>query len=507
MKNKEDLIKDLENRIFNSSSIIKLESYAGTGKTTTLEEIFKFYPDKRILYLVFNASMKKEAERRLGSQKNVTVRTLHGLAFPFFKNKYPDAEIQNDLTAMDIKEQFKIEDIKLACRIINEYKDFLASEHNLQQLQKDKVINDKIEEDELDQFEELKKENPELVYKINYSKNSKVKYRFANYILQILKLQESGDLGFTHDTYLKLYQLSKPNLASKFNIISIDEAQDITMSTVSLFLDQPCMKILVGDRYQNIYGFRRTTNALEIIKTPHTYELSKSYRIGQEIASLSSEILSKRYERDVNITGVNVSKLTSHLDIPKESIKYMVSRKTISLLNVAQSLHNEGISFNFIGGINTYGVKNALNLLKYGSVYYKGKKLTKSEIYEIFTETEDAELGILISIERSFESPEDLENLIQAEVSEKEAQVILTTAHRSKGLEWDIVHVLDDFNLIETKIDRDTKKLTLEVADYQEYNLFYVAITRAKKDLILDYGLRQQVELIKKYLGKDNMYE
>ena len=132
---------------------------------------------------------------------------------------------------------------------------------------------------------------------------------------------------------------------------------------------------------------------------------------------------------------------------------------------------------------------------------------TVFKIYEIFTETEDAELGILISIERSFESPEDLENLIQAEVSEKEAQIILTTAHRSKGLEWDIVHVLDDFNLIETKIDRDTKKLTLEVADYQEYNLFYVAITRAKKDLILDYGLRQQVELIKKYLGKDNMYE
>ena len=76
MKTKEDLLTDLKNKIFNSSSIIKLESYAGTGKTTTLEEIFKFYPEKRILYLVFNASMRDEAKSRLANQKNVRVSTL-----------------------------------------------------------------------------------------------------------------------------------------------------------------------------------------------------------------------------------------------------------------------------------------------------------------------------------------------------------------------------------------------------------------------------------------------
>ena len=164
MKTKEDLIADLEKKVFNETSIIKLESYAGTGKTTTLEEIFKYYPSKRILYLVFNASMKREAEQRLSNQKNVKVSTLHGLAYPFYKNNYPDVELQNDITAMDIKEQFKIDDIKLACKILNDYKSFLASEHTLEDLENDNILN------ELREIKELKEhEQNEDPYKEMYN--------------------------------------------------------------------------------------------------------------------------------------------------------------------------------------------------------------------------------------------------------------------------------------------------------------------------------------------------
>ena len=518
MKTKENLITDLEKNVFNSSSVIKLESYAGTGKTTTLEEIFKYYPSKRILYLVFNASMKREAERRLSNQKNVKVSTLHGLAYPFYKNNYPNVELQNDITAMDIKEQFKIEDIKLACKILNDYKSFLASEHTLENLENDNILNELREIKELKEHEQNEDPYKEMYNPIDQRNNLEkeedllITYKFSKYVLRILNLQKEGELGFTHDTYLKLFQLSNPCLTNKYDIIAIDEAQDITMSTVKIFNDQQCMKIIVGDRYQNIYGFRRTTNALEIINTPFTYVLSKSYRIGQEIATLSSEILSKRYNTDVNITGVNVSKLSSRYDVSDNSKKYYIARKTITLLIEAKSLMEKGLSFNFIGGIETYGVKNALNLLKWGSIYYKGKKLTRSQIYEIFEETEDAELGVLISIERAFDSSEDLEELIQSEVSEKCADVVFTTAHRSKGLEWDTVFILDDFNLIEVThvmeqvYNEDTKSYInklirkINVSDMQEYNLFYVAITRAKKDLVLEYKLNSQIDLIKEYL-------
>ena len=118
----------------------------------------------------------------------------------------------------------------------------------------------------------------------------------------------------------------------------------------------------------------------------------------------------------------------------------------------------------------------------------------------------------MISIVRAFTSPENLEELIESEVKEKDAEVILTTAHRSKGLEGDNVIVLDDFNLIDVKTElkqewseelqknENKESVLVEKADTQEYNLFYVAITRAKINLVLEYNIRKQIDLIKRYL-------
>ncbi len=55
----------------------------------------------------------------------------------------------------------------------------------------------------------------------------------------------------------------------------------------------------------------------------------------------------------------------------------------------------------------------------------------------------------------------------------QEADLIVTTAHKAKGLEWDKVIVLKGF------ID-----LTKDDVIQEEINLFYVAITRAKKRLV-----------------------
>lgn len=55
----------------------------------------------------------------------------------------------------------------------------------------------------------------------------------------------------------------------------------------------------------------------------------------------------------------------------------------------------------------------------------------------------------------------------------------MTTAHKSKGLEFDHVSIADDFHLLcEDDIDR------------QEANLLYVAVTRAKKNLVLNSDIR-----------------
>ncbi|MED0222399.1 DNA helicase, partial [Escherichia coli] len=59
-----------------------------------------------------------------------------------------------------------------------------------------------------------------------------------------------GTFPVTHDTYLKLFQLSSPDLSRRWDTILFDEAQDANPVTSALVLSQPCGVILVGDRYQ-----------------------------------------------------------------------------------------------------------------------------------------------------------------------------------------------------------------------------------------------------------------
>ena len=73
-----------QHAILNSTGNIKINAVAGSGKTTTIIEYAKTRPkDSRILYLVFNRSVKLEAEKKFKEKglKNVKVETAHSLAY------------------------------------------------------------------------------------------------------------------------------------------------------------------------------------------------------------------------------------------------------------------------------------------------------------------------------------------------------------------------------------------------------------------------------------------
>src|ERR1700675_1488430 len=61
------------------NSSLKIQAFAGTGKTTTLAAIAESLPQSKFLYLVFNRAAADEAEFRMPS--NVSARTAHALAF------------------------------------------------------------------------------------------------------------------------------------------------------------------------------------------------------------------------------------------------------------------------------------------------------------------------------------------------------------------------------------------------------------------------------------------
>jgi F-box protein 18 (helicase) len=80
-----DLTKE-QIEIINSSGDIKINAVAGSGKTTTVIEYAKSRPKQsRILYLVFNKSVKLEAARKFAKigLDNVKVETAHSLAYKY----------------------------------------------------------------------------------------------------------------------------------------------------------------------------------------------------------------------------------------------------------------------------------------------------------------------------------------------------------------------------------------------------------------------------------------
>lgn len=74
------------------------------------------------------------------------------------------------------------------------------------------------------------------------------------------------------------------------------------------------------------------------------------------------------------------------------------------------------------------------------------------------------------------------------------AELILSTGHKSKGLEWDNVEIIDDF--ISLKETLENAEGNIEIPK-EELNLFYVALTRSKKELILNKSYMLDDALLK----------
>jgi F-box protein 18 (helicase) len=80
------------------------------------------------------------------------------------------------------------------------------------------------------------------------------------------------------------------------------------------------------------------------------------------------------------------------------------------------------------------------------------------------------------------ELPDLIDELRSRSVAPSQADMSFSTAHRSKGLEWKNVVMLDDF-----WVPREiTAEEPLDDDEKQEVNAIYVAMTRAS--MSIDYG-------------------
>jgi hypothetical protein len=303
---------------------------------------------------------------------------------------------------------------------------------------------------------------------------------FGNVVIRLAKklwndrIDPSSPVLATHDTYLKMWQLSKPVL--NYDIIYLDEGQDSNPTILDVVKRQTQSKVaVVGDTFQSIYAFRQAVNAMEMITAPSKV-LSKSFRYGQEIADVATFII----KGEISIKG-NES-IASRVTEVNDKKYTMIFRTNASLLETAVSLISKGNKV--FCDADTKGFIKKLKSAE--ALWYCNFKDVKDEDiapystwFELVEAAEDdPELKRISKIVES-KSVQKFISSLNETTSKAKADILLTTAHKSKGQEWNNVIIAKDFPI--AKILEDD----LEGKWQQEVNLFYVACTRAIKKLQL----------------------
>lgn len=444
--------------IYSEEFLIFVSARAGTGKTTTLVQFANLRKSDSILYIVYNNSIKEEAKGKF--PERVIIHTIHSLAFSavgdMFKDKIGDnIKIEDIFSHIDFfkgKDLTNKENVKIAIeisRILNHY--FNSKTRNIRDLNYSDFYLDLVEE--------------------YWNK---------------MKDKDNLDCLITHDGYLKIYQLSNPIL--DFDYIMIDEAQDSNEVMLEIVFSQKAKKIFVGDPHQKIYGFRGALNVFNVSEykeKPHvSFTLTESFRFGVNIANIANVLLRDFKHENVLIRGSDRDSVIGPLD--KDMQYTLISRTNTYLFDQAIKFVREGKKIHIIGGGNFifnqvldayYLYKGDLSKIK-GSYMKTLKNFT--ELRGLAKAIKLPEHVFLVRIVDTYnDSLFDWISLIKSNLTgKKSADVILTSAHKSKGLEFTSVLIGEDF-------------LQLPVKNEEEINILYVALTRATHDLELNNNLKR----------------
>ena len=328
------------------------------------------------------------------------------------------------------------------------------------------------------------------------------------------------EIAITHDFYLKQFQLLSPKLP--YDYLLFDEGQDASPAMLDVFLKQTqATKVIVGDTHQQIYSWRYAVNSLAKVDF-EALSLTKSFRFDGEVANLATQFLDwkKMFTKheSVFIRGAgNHTDLNSHATLARTNLKLL--SKAIELVfekRLIDSLYFEGHINSYTYAEEGASIYDVLSLYNANNERIRDKMLRTLPDFEALEEyiekTEDQQLRMLKDIVLKYknELPSLLKGLKDYHVeSDKkaDADMIFSTVHRCKGMEYDEVSLEDDF-VTPDKIRKILEESQSENPDItklnEEVNLLYVAVTRSKNMLHIPAIYRTQKSRIRWVRAKKN---
>ena len=471
-----------------------VEAAAGSGKSTTLVKCLDFISENsKVLLTAFNTDIVNELKKKVNDKPNVDIRTLHSLGLLFIKKNIPqasaipepfkyDSYIKNnirELSSINLytlrgREYFKyIDNIKkyvdfgryYLCQTVNDL-GFIESRYGIETIADEKEV-----------------------------------------ALQVMEWGKNAleTIDYTDMVWLPNALFLKP-LGLLFDFIMVDECQDMNKAERELVLK--CFKmgtrmVSVGDTQQMLYAFSggdpESFNALKSIPNTKCLPLSISYRCGKNIVDFAKKIVPTIEAAEHAVDGQVIRNVS--LDAIKDG-DMILCRNNAPLVQI----YNEFLKLGKKSFIRGKDVGNNLKALVkstkqdvlnvdcnedgvfvrlYDDLFVSRNKLM--EKFDIDADTAinspqiQNKLDMINALEILAEGINKSEEIIEKidEIfpkRDKKDGISLSTIHKAKGLEANNV-----FIACESLMPSKSAKKNWEIR--QEYNLMYVAYTRAKHTL------------------------
>ncbi len=478
--------QNVEESWLNTDSNILIRAVAGSGKSTMLFHLLALC-DKRTLMLSFNNSIQKEAEEKI-EQRGLAqgkAMTLHALGLAALKPKY----------------RFKIEkhkNFQLMKQVENANRNIFSNMKWEDKLRISYTLMDMNDVSRLfltDDMVEIKK------YMVMMDKSFFGSIHIEGLWEDFLTIREDSyngnfiDIDFHDMIYLPVVQnLTIPVYPS---YLMVDECQDLNVvqhKLIDKLISQGTIQrfIAVGDRNQSIYGFSGAyTSSFELFsQRPNTIELPLDicYRCPRKVIDMANEVYNVMFPF-IEEEGI-VREIGDPLDIKPNSL--VICRNSEPLLDVYFTLIANGRIAHIKGEDILGSILRFLKPFTYKTLEKAEREMSKTmeklaglkersdDDRFNFYKFKDNYKNFLLLAKNLAHMEGTVENLIkdfQLMFKNNDGKGIsLCTIHKSKGLEADVVYILNE-DLIPSKYAKSTQQLQ------QESNLKYVARTRAKKEL------------------------
>ena len=457
------------------NSDISIEALAGTGKTTTLKMLADSKTHLKGTYVAFNKSIVDEAKSKFPS--SVTCSTAHGLAYRAIGRDYASRlHSTQRLSFKQIAEWLEAPAFGFKSSISNHVLDPAQTARYVQTTVKNFCKS-------IDQEISAKHVEIPFIVKADLRNSNAFVHKvlpLANKVWNDL-LTHQGFMRFSHDYYLKMWQLGKPTIGSDY--ILFDEAQDADPVMLDVVNSQSASQLIYcGDQYQAIYEWRGAKNALKMVHVDKHLWLTQSFRFGDAIAEEANRFLkllgapkmikglssvnSKLREvanPDAILCRTNAGVISALMEEQMKGRLAAIIGRTQDLIEFAEACQ-QLIQGGRTGHPELAPFSNWESVLGFIAEYPE----------------EAQEIKTMVELVQSFGTSKLISALDQV-VTEKQADVVISTAHRAKGREWNNVRLQGDF-------------LHVDDMDTEDLRLAYVAVTRAQN--ILDMSAWNSIEPI-----------